>query len=285
MIPANIVAQVMSISQVTQMTQLNIESTKDIGGSGGGRCCGHNDFRAIFDDIAAMQEDGLAVNSPFFPGFQDNSLAKKPSSELVDFFSSIIAGSGNSDSAKEDPYSFMQSLSMSQLTTFQSIQYVGSSQAGGGLDLAGARDLLQQVSASFSRREGNFLGGLADNQFAFPPVDAPPGVAEAWDKASAGASSEDKMLVSGLLLGFSLANNIPSKEAAPPPYFNDGAGVGGEDPFSWDFDQYWQQVETLLALIDRSLQQQPERESDTEGAKDLLTRFLDELQKVEELNA
>ncbi|MBF0455488.1 MAG: hypothetical protein HQL72_11815 [Magnetococcales bacterium] len=269
MISANIVAQVMTVSQVTYRSQVGSEHASAV--DGGCPCDKKNDFMAILDEMAARQPDGLSANSPFFPGMgQGGSFLDRSSEENIHLFASML--SGDKKVGSQDPFNFIQSLNSSQKSTFQSIEYGLASSAGSQMIFEEAKALFQQVSDSFFNRDNGLGSNTQPNQWDFPPAGAPEKVMKAWDQASSEASEMDKMLVSGLFFGSLMAEGQPSDQK--------GEEGTSQALYSLTLDQYWQQVETLMALIDRSVQREPQRESDTNGAKDLLGRFLEELEKV-----
>jgi hypothetical protein len=265
MISANIVTQILT---VTTSTPIN---DKQLGeGGGGGRCgCGKpNDFMAILDSISAQQPDGIAANSPFFSGSDNFSFPQSQASDMVDLLAGILNGAGDTGD-EQTPFDFLQSLSASQMTTFQGVQYSTQSSTGDSRTVKSIQVIMQRIT------------DVEDTNAIFPPANAPAGIQDAWDSATKGANQKDITMVSGML--FSMALNQSSSDTAEPNQVDAAQAVEtDQDIISWELDQYWQQVEALLALIDKSLMKDPDKEADIEGAKGLLTNFLDELEKTEE---
>jgi hypothetical protein len=270
MISADVVAQVMSVSRVTQVSKMTVGSFMNADNSGGCCCRRQNDFTAILEDIAARSPEGIDANSLFFPGIQDSSASRQPSSDMIGLFAGLISGDGQNE-FEQDPFEFIQSLSMQQRTTYQSFDYMtNTSSANGKIDFAEAKALFQRIASTFLNNGGEFG---SESQLMFPPAHAPQEVREAWDRASSDAVEVDKILVSGMFIGMAINDDMPRDRGEQSTSLP--AGVE-------ELDQYWQQVETLLALIDQALERSPEREADIDGAKGLLVRFLDELNEVSE---
>jgi|SaaInl7_135m_RNA_FD_contig_21_3266095_length_1629_multi_9_in_0_out_0_2 hypothetical protein len=265
MISASVVTQILTVSQTTSITE-----QPRIEGGGRGRCgCGKpDDFMAILDSIAGQQPDGIAANSPFFPGLQNFSQPQSPMSDMVNLLAGILNGGGDKGD-DQSPFDFIQSLSASQMTTFQAAQYSSESSIGDSRTVKSIQVIMQRVT------------DVEDNSTIFPPANAPEKVQDAWDSATDGASQKDIMLVTGMM--FSMALSQSSSDTTQTDQVDIAqAAEANQDIFSWELDQYWKQVDALLALIDKSLMKDPEKSADVEGAKGLLVNFLDELDKTEE---
>ena len=278
MISADVVAQVMSVTQVTQTTKITMESFSDSGKSGG--CCrsGQNDFTAILEDIAARSANGVNSNPLLSLGIQDGETSQALSSDMIGFFAGLISGDEQTESG-QSPFDFIQSLSMQQRTTYQSFDYMSISSTNSEVSFEEAKTLLHRVANTFGNRgSGEFGMDAPESQWQFPPTNAPQEVMDAWDKVSSEASEEDLILVSGMFIGLALGENMEKgrMEHPPPPRMAENSQESSIE----EIDQYWQQVKTLLELIDQALERSPERESEIDGAKGVLVNFLDELNEA-----
>ncbi len=274
MINAAVVAQVMSVTKVTQTRQVAV-GPREAGEGGGCCCCRHDDFNAILDDISARNASGMSPHPLFSTAIQDGGLGQMPSSEMVGFFAGMLNGETQT-TATQDPFEFMQSLSSQQRSSFQTFNYLEITAIGTDVNIEDAQSLLQQVAGT--------MGGIGseptENQWRFPPPSAPQEIRDAWDRASMDASEADKILVAGMFIGISMGMMEGSWE-------DDAGSMGTVSEQSSpneltvdELDRYWQQVETLLALIDQALEKSPERADEIEGAQKLLGDFLDELGTV-----
>ncbi|MBF0193779.1 MAG: hypothetical protein HQL71_04440 [Magnetococcales bacterium] len=262
MISANVVTQILSVSQTTSITNNPLRE-------GGGKCgCGkHDDFMAILDSIAAKQPDGIAANSPFFPGLQNFSSLQSSTSDMAGLLAGILNGAGG-DEQEQSPFDLIQSLTTSQMATFQAAQYSTQSYSDDNKTVKSFQVIMQHIN------------DVDDNSTLFPPANAPQGVKDAWDNATKEASQRDIMLVTGMMFSMALSQSTFDTENIEQVELIDGSGTN-QDIFSWEQDQYWEQVEALLALIDKSLMKNPDKSEDIEGAKGLLANFLDELENNE----
>ena len=266
MISANIVAQIITGQQTTtQGAENQLQKPNKSEG-----CCGHkqDDFMSILEDMAAKQLDGLASNSPFFPGMQNESQGFQSSSESINMFAGLLSSSTSSDGSQQDQFAFMQSLSVSQMTTFQ------PSEGGlaGGASFREVQAIMHRVADLFNDYSDQ---SSQETQQLFPPANAPQEVVDAWNEASSNASETDVMLVSGMFFSMALTESENQADIA-------AIGDDSQDVFSEETEEYWQQIDALLAMIDKSLEKSPEKTEAMEGAKELLTDFLDQLNETAE---
>ncbi|MBF0383880.1 MAG: hypothetical protein HQL69_22925 [Magnetococcales bacterium] len=264
MISANIVTQILTVSQTTT-------STKGMfGGGGEHRCeCGKpDDFISMLDSIAARQMDGIISNSQYFSDLNSFSFPDSPSSDMVDLIAGILDGDGEFGD-EQSPFDFLQSLSTTQLTTFQAVHYSNQSPNGDSKTVKSIQVIMERIA------------DVDDSEAVFPPLTAPAEVKDAWESATQGVSPRDVLLVSGMLFGMAFSQMNDETADTNNTDLAVTEQKNNQDIFSWELDQYWEQVEALLALIDKSLQKDPEKSSDLNGAKELITDFLAELDEAD----
>ncbi|MBF0358146.1 MAG: hypothetical protein HQL70_06025 [Magnetococcales bacterium] len=264
MISANIVAQIITVQQTTTQGAENQFQKPDKSHG----CCGHkqDDFMSILEDVAAQQLDGLAANSPFFPGMQNDSQRFQSSSDSIDMFAGLLSNSSSNGS--QDQFSFMQSLSIAQMRTFQPYE-AGLTEGASFREVQG---IMHRVAGLFDHHSEQ---NSQKSPPLFPPANAPQEVVDAWNQASSNASETDIMLVSGMFFSMALTESENQGGIA-------AIGEESQDIFSEESEQYWQQIDALLAMIDKSLEKSPEKTEAMEGAKELLTDFLDQLNETAE---
>ncbi|MBF0446857.1 MAG: hypothetical protein HQL67_01510 [Magnetococcales bacterium] len=270
MIPADVVSQVMTITQVTQVTNISIDRSTSKECSG----CGRNDFAGMLDDIFEKKSDNPSSISSFFPGVEDGLFSMNGSSDLFGLFSQMIGQERRATGTAQSPFDFIQSMSMGRQATFQSASFFSQSEAASGFGIEDPSALMHRLAHALGRQSREFDRLTTDNLWTFPPADAPQEVTNAWNAATTGATEADKMLISGLFMELIMQEQKDVNDSDSSDDLLSGIGVDTETQQALEMEQYWEQVEALMAMIDRSVENSPERQADSAGARGILELFL-----------
>ncbi|MBF0446863.1 MAG: hypothetical protein HQL67_01550 [Magnetococcales bacterium] len=268
MIPADVVSQIMTITQVTQVTNISVDR------SAGSECsgCGRNDFAGMLDDIFEKKSDAPSSMPSFFPGVEDGLFSMNGSSDLFGLFSQMVGQEKRGTDTAQSPFDFIQS--MSRQTAFQSASFFSQSEATSGFAVEDPSALMHRLAHALGRQSREFDSLTTDNQWTFPPADAPQEVTDAWNAATANATEADKMLISGLFMGLIMQEQMTANDGESSDDSVSSIEAGAENIQILEMEQYWQQVEALMAMIDRSVESNPERQADSAGARGILELFL-----------
>lgn len=160
-----------------------------------------------------------------------------------------ILSKATKDKGQDSPKSFLNSLSSSELEVVRKVHGIAAGINVNGLDFEGASNLLRQPG-DYQDLDQNGLHTVGlGNSRVFPPQNAPPGVQEAWNKASAGIPGPEgfkAIIMRAPFMAMELSANINYDERGTP--------VGVYSPHDSGYkDIYSQSGFSYLALTEQGM--------------------------------